>query len=183
MLGSRFQVQETFYKNKETSHFSAPTIPLSLTCMICKSQFNSQPSFTLHMYMHHIANQNPNLSIDSTHIHHTHQPTTISHQNDPTPLGSDSDLATDTSCASSPQKTSPLQLLESSCLEQSSVSPSSSSGASPQPTASESSTSSCKDCTNSWQRVHDLEQQMVKKDEEFENYKQMTKQVGFCKVF
>ncbi|CCD72303.1 C2H2-type domain-containing protein [Caenorhabditis elegans] len=155
----------------------APTIPLSLTCMICKSQFNSQPSFTLHMYMHHIANQNPNLSIDSTHIHHTHQPTTISHQNDPTPLGSDSDLATDTSCASSPQKTSPLQLLESSCLEQSSVSPSSSSGASPQPTASESSTSSCKDCTNSWQRVHDLEQQMVKKDEEFENYKQMTKQI------
>ncbi|EFO94640.1 hypothetical protein CRE_15848 [Caenorhabditis remanei] len=159
----------------------APTLSINLTCMLCKSQFNNQSSFTLHMYMQHFTNQNPHLSIDSTLLnlpHHHHSHPTISMGNEPTPLGSDSDPATDTSCASSPQKTSPLQLMESSCLEQSSVSPSSSSGASPQPTISESSTtSSCKDCTNSWQRVHDLEQQVLKKDEEFENYRQMTRQL------
>uniref|UniRef100_A0A1I7UM50 Zinc finger protein n=1 Tax=Caenorhabditis tropicalis TaxID=1561998 RepID=A0A1I7UM50_9PELO len=164
---------------------TTPTLPLNLTCMLCKSQFSNQSAFTLHMYMYHFANQNTNLSIDSTpilnipsHHHHNLQQTSIGEPMEQTVLGSDSDPATDTSCASSPQKTSPLQLLESSCLEQSSVSPSSSSGASPQPTASESSTtSSCKDCTNSWQRVHDLEQQVLKKDEEFENYRQMTRQV------
>lgn len=172
--------------NKEIGGFEipAPTLPLNLTCMLCKAQFNNQSTFTLHMYMYHVANQNTNLTLDSTLLnlpHHHHSIQTTSIATEPTTLGSDSDPATDTSCASSPLKTSPLQLLESSCLEQSSVSPSSSSGASPQPTVSESSTtsssSSCKDCTNSWQRIQDLEQQVLKKDEEFENYKKITKQL------
>uniref|UniRef100_A0A8R1HX05 C2H2-type domain-containing protein n=1 Tax=Caenorhabditis japonica TaxID=281687 RepID=A0A8R1HX05_CAEJA len=139
--------------------------PLSLTCMICNSSFNSQNAFTLHMYMYHISP--PALSVDST---------LLSSQSEPS---SDVDPSTDTSCSSSPQKASPLTLESASCLEQSSVSPSSSSGASPQPTVSESSTtsSSCKDCLGSWRRVHDLEQQVVKKDEEFENYRQMTRQL------
>ncbi|ULT94576.1 hypothetical protein L3Y34_003790 [Caenorhabditis briggsae] len=159
-----------------------PALPLNLTCMLCKSQFNNQSSFTLHMYMYHFANQNTNLSLDSTLLsfpQHHHPVLQTATTIDPVTLGSDSDPATDTSCASSPQKTSPLQLLESTCLDQSSVSPMSSSGASPQPTASESSTtsSSCKDCSNSWQRIQDLEQQVLKKDEEFEAYKKMTKQL------
>ncbi|CAI5446806.1 unnamed protein product [Caenorhabditis angaria] len=147
-------------------------IPPPLFCVICKSSFTNQSAFAIHTYMHHLTTVPPPV-LDTTVAALGSNSTVVG----PGAIlgsgnGSDVDPATDTSCASSPQKASPLQL--ESCLEssQSSVSPSSSST-----TSGRISEPGCKDCNGSWLKIQELETKIDKKNEEFDTYRHMVKMI------
>ncbi|CAB3410076.1 unnamed protein product [Caenorhabditis bovis] len=163
----RAALSSLLIKQDQGLNNNIPSIPL--ICMICKATFNNQSAFAIHTYMHHIAS---NTASVENQFNIFNAPSSSSISSASSSSSSDhqvqvdaADPGTDTSCASSPQKASPVPLETQVRASSSSISPAS------------QATDGCKECASNWQRIQELEAQINAKNEEFENYRHMIKLV------
>ncbi|CAD6197886.1 unnamed protein product [Caenorhabditis auriculariae] len=149
--------------------------PAAFFCVLCNKGFPNQPAFTVHMYLTHIAASSavpaclppPAIeNIQTTQLTGLTMPVDQVQVN----VNEQHETATNTSCASSPQKSPPFaESSSSSQHSEESVSPASQS---PCP-----SDSKCRDCFSHGLRLQQLENQLVSKGEELDNYKKIMKTV------
>uniref|UniRef100_A0A1I7XHB7 Zinc finger protein n=1 Tax=Heterorhabditis bacteriophora TaxID=37862 RepID=A0A1I7XHB7_HETBA len=161
------------------------TMPTPFFCVLCNKPFPNQPSFAVHMYVCHLQSGTTGQIIKSEERETKSLPSIfqpinpIKTETEEEHVNVHSGTATNSSCASSPQKTSPFPNHSPSIIEEG-ISPAPFSttrtvSTSPEP-ASKSCVEErkrCSECTLHRMRTSELEAALLAKGNELEKYKEM----------